>query len=158
MSDTSNNPSAIRSQECLTDALLYLLEEKSFQKITIKEIAEQAVLDRSTFYRHFDSKNAVLERYLHQLAQEYLRRLDVGENMDMGKVASIFITFWMENIDFIRIIRKNDLDSLLLKAFNKHLPSIHRLTENKFAYAISEENMEFALAFNAGGMRNILMK
>lgn len=75
--------------------------------------------------------------------------------MDMGKVASIFITFWMENIDFIRIIRKNDLDSLLLKTFNKHLPSIHRLTENKFAYAISEENMEFALAFNAGGMWNI---
>lgn len=106
MSDTSNNPSAIRSQEWLTDALLSLLEEKSFYKITIKEIAEQAVLDRSTFYRHFDSKNAVLERYLHQLAQEYLRRLDAGEIMDMGKVASIFITFWMENIDFIRIIRK----------------------------------------------------
>ncbi|WP_368901875.1 TetR/AcrR family transcriptional regulator [Oceanobacillus oncorhynchi] len=158
MSDTSNNPSAIRSQEWLTDALLSLLEEKSFHKITIKEIAEQAVLDRSTFYRHFDSKNAVLERYLHQLAQEYLRRLDAGKNMDMGKVASIFITFWMENIEFIRIIRKNDLDSLLLKTFNKHLPSIHRLTENKFAYAISEENMEFALAFNAGGMWNILMK
>lgn len=56
------------------------------------------------------------------------------------------------------MIRKNDLDSLLLKTFNKHLPSIHRLTENKFSYIISEENMEFALAFNAGGMWNILMK
>ncbi len=78
--------------------------------------------------------------------------------MDMGKVAKIFITFWIEGIEFVRLIRKNDLDGLLLKTFNKHLPSIHRLTEDKFAYTISEEYMEFALAFNAGGMWNILMK
>lgn len=78
--------------------------------------------------------------------------------MDMGKVAQIFIAFWIEHLAFIRTIRKNDLDSLLLKTFNKHLPSIHQLTKDKFAYSISEEHMEFALAFNAGGMWNILMK
>ncbi|GIN70269.1 AcrR family transcriptional regulator [Bacillus sp. J14TS2] len=158
MSLSSNNPSAIRSQEWLMEALLSLMEEKPYDKITIKEIAEKADLDRSTFYRHFHSKEAVLERYFDQLAQEYLRRLAAGENMDMGKVAKIFITFWIEGIEFARLIRKNELDGLLLKTFNKHLPSIHRLTEDKFAYTISEENMEFALAFNAGGMWNILMK
>ncbi|GAB2559151.1 TetR/AcrR family transcriptional regulator [Gracilibacillus alcaliphilus] len=157
MSTPTNNPSAIRSRQWLTEALLSLMKEKSYDRITITEIAERADLDRSTFYRHFHSKEAILEQYLDQLAQEYLQRLAVGENMDMGKVAKIFISFWI-HIDFIRTARKNDLDSLLLKTFNKHLPSIHQLTKDKFAYSISEENMEFALAFNAGGMWNILMK
>src|SRR5690625_3101565 len=154
----TNNPSAIRSQAWLMDALLALMEEKTYNKITIKEIAEKADLDRSTFYRHFRTKEAVLERYLDQLAQEYLQRLNAGENMDMGKVAEIFIGFWMEHIDFIRLVRKNNLDTLLLKTFNKHLPSIHSMTKDQFAYSISEAHMEFALAFNAGGMWNILMK
>ncbi|WP_194165648.1 TetR/AcrR family transcriptional regulator [Oceanobacillus sp. CFH 90083] len=158
MAHTGNNPSAIRSQGWLVEALLSLMAEKPYRKITIKEIAEKAELDRSTFYRHFTSKEAVLERHLDQLAQEYLQRLDTGENMDMGKVAKIFIAFWIEHLDFIRLARANDLDSLLLKTFNKHLPSIHRLTKGQFAYSISEEHMEFALAFNAGGMWNILMK
>ncbi|WP_052401137.1 TetR/AcrR family transcriptional regulator [Oceanobacillus jeddahense] len=158
MTRKRNNPSAVRSQEWMMEALLSLLKEKPYANITITEIAEKADLDRSTFYRHFHSKEAVLERYLDQLSQEYLRRLDAGENMDMGKVAKIFIAFSIEHMDFIRMIRKNDLDSLLLKTFNKHLPSIHRLTKDKFTYSISEDNMEFALAFNAGGMWNILMK
>ncbi len=64
MTHPSNNPSAIRSQEWLVEALLFLLEEKPYHKISIKEIAEKADLDRSTFYRHFDSKQALLERYL----------------------------------------------------------------------------------------------
>ncbi|GEN88528.1 TetR/AcrR family transcriptional regulator [Oceanobacillus sojae] len=158
MTHTSNNPSAIRSQKWLIEALLSLLEEKPYHKISIKEIAEKANLDRSTFYRHFDSKQALLEQYLDSLAQEYLRRLEAGENMDMGKVSKIFVAFWIEHIDFIRLTRKNDLDSLLLKAFNKHLPSIHRLTKDKFSYSMNEAYMEIALAFNAGGMWNILMK
>lgn len=32
------------------------------------------------------------------------------------------------------------------------------LTQGKFPHTIDEEQLEFALAFNAGGMWNILMK
>lgn len=57
---STNNPVAIQSQKWLVTALLDLMKEKPYNKITIKEIAEKADLDRSTFYRNINSKEAVL--------------------------------------------------------------------------------------------------
>lgn len=54
---------AQQSKSWLTHSLLELMKEKSFSDITITEIAEKAQLDRRTFYRHFQSKKDILDRY-----------------------------------------------------------------------------------------------
>lgn len=41
-----------------------LLNNKAFSKITINEIAEEAMIHRSTFYTHFDDKYDLLRQYL----------------------------------------------------------------------------------------------
>ena len=35
-----------------------LLEEKDFDKISVREICQRADINRSTFYRHYDDINA----------------------------------------------------------------------------------------------------
>src|SRR5699024_8082058 len=154
----TDNPIAIQSQKWLVAALLDLMKEKPYGKISIKEIAERADLDRSTFYRNFKSKEDVLHLYLNELAGEYANRLVEADEIDMRKVSRIFLEFMNEHIDFICALRKSGLSGFLLDAFNQHLPTIHELTQDKFPHAIREEYLEFALAFNAGGMWNILMK
>lgn len=134
------------------------MKEKPYNKITIKEIAKKADLDRSTFYRNFNSKEAVLNYYLDFLTQEYVNRIVKTDEVDMSKVSKIFLEFWYENLDFVCSLRENGLSNFLLEAFNVRLPYIHKLIQDKFSYTISEENLEFALAFNAGGMWNLLMK
>ena len=47
---SGNNPIAIRSQECLSDALLDLMKENDYSKISIKDICGAAGLSRQTFY------------------------------------------------------------------------------------------------------------
>ncbi|WP_052344305.1 TetR/AcrR family transcriptional regulator [Bacillus ndiopicus] len=155
---STNNPIAIQSQKWLVTALLDLMKEKPFDAITVKEVAKKADLDRSTFYRNFKTKEDILNLYLNKLAEEYTNRLVTAGEIDMRKVSKIFLEFMNEHIDLICSLRKNGLSSFLLDAFNRCLPTIHALTQDKFPHTISEENLEFALAFNAGGMWNILMK
>ena len=47
-------------KECMADSLLRLMREKPFSKITVNEIAQAAGVNRSTWFRNFDTKNEAL--------------------------------------------------------------------------------------------------
>ena len=71
----SKNPSAIRSKQEITDALLALMEKYPYNEISVKQIVLETGLVRKTFYRNFSSKDDVrstLEKYLHRVSQEVL--------------------------------------------------------------------------------------
>lgn len=76
----------------------------------------------------------------------------------MQHVCQVFFNFCHKHLNFIISLRKNGLSNLLLEAFNVRLPMIHTFFQDKFPYKVSQENIEFVLAFNAGGMWNLLMK
>lgn len=44
-------------KECLSDALIRLMREKGFDKISIKEIADTAGVGRATWFRNYTSKS-----------------------------------------------------------------------------------------------------
>lgn len=157
MKSSSDNPIAVQSQKWLVSALLELMKEKPYSKISIKEIALKATLDRSTFYRNFNSKEDVLNFHLDVLSQDYINRIEQNHDVDMRKVSQIFLEFCNDHLEFFCSLRKNGLSTFLLEAFNSRLPHIHRIVQTQFPYSISDENFEFALAFNSGGMFNLLM-
>jgi AcrR family transcriptional regulator len=45
----------------LMEALVRLLNQKEFEDISIQEIADEATLNRATFYLHYPDKNALLQ-------------------------------------------------------------------------------------------------
>ena len=44
----------------MNSALISMLEKKAFEEITIKEICDEAGVNRSTFYHHYDNVNDLL--------------------------------------------------------------------------------------------------
>jgi AcrR family transcriptional regulator len=68
---TAGDPRTLRTREALRDALLRLLEQKSLEQITIREIAAKANISYVTFFRHHPAKEALL----HDIAEEQVRRL-----------------------------------------------------------------------------------
>ena len=50
------DPRVKRTRKLLQDALLELLAEKSFDAITVQDIAERSTINRATFYAHFVDK------------------------------------------------------------------------------------------------------
>ena len=56
----STDPRILRSRRMLMDALVRLLSKKEFEDISVQEIADEATLNRATFYLHYPDKNALL--------------------------------------------------------------------------------------------------
>jgi AcrR family transcriptional regulator len=52
----STDPRVLRSRQMLIKALLKLLARKDFEDISVQEIADEATLNRATFYLHYPDK------------------------------------------------------------------------------------------------------
>src|SRR5258706_3773046 len=57
----STDPRILRSRRMLIEALARLLIKKEFEDISVQEIADEATLNRATFYLHYTDKNALLQ-------------------------------------------------------------------------------------------------
>ena len=55
------DPRILRSRRMLMEALIRLLNQKEFDDISVQEIADEATLNRATFYLHYPDKNALLQ-------------------------------------------------------------------------------------------------
>lgn len=64
-----------RTRKLLRDALVGLLMEKDFEIITVSDIAEQAMVNRATFYRHFRDKDDLLLHGIDDVLEDIDARL-----------------------------------------------------------------------------------
>jgi len=67
------DPRIKRTRQLLQQALMELMAEKSFQAITVQDIAERATVNRVTFYAHFEDKYALLEYTMREMFKQRLR-------------------------------------------------------------------------------------
>ncbi len=56
-----------RTRKMLIEALIELTVEKGFAAVTVSDITERAMVNRSTFYRHFLDKYDLLEQYMDEV-------------------------------------------------------------------------------------------
>lgn len=56
-------------------ALIYLLKDVSFEKITIGDICEKAMVNRMTFYKHFKDKYDLLDHAIDSLLGQIIQKV-----------------------------------------------------------------------------------
>lgn len=65
------DPRVMRTRQLLRDALVELIDEQGYEKITVQDITQRATLNRATFYLHYRDKLDLLyqssEEILHEL-------------------------------------------------------------------------------------------
>ncbi len=87
------DPRVKRTRQLLTQALTGLMVEKSFQAITVQDIAERATVNRVTFYAHFEDKYALLEYTVREMIKQQLRReLPEGTPFSPENLARLILT------------------------------------------------------------------
>jgi AcrR family transcriptional regulator len=59
--ETTLDPRIRRTRLLLQEALVRLLRKKGFDAISVQDIAEEATINRATFYAHYPDKYALLE-------------------------------------------------------------------------------------------------
>lgn len=62
MIHTKTDPRITRTRKLISDAFIKLSQTKSFSDISVKDITEEAMINRATFYNHYLDKYDLLEK------------------------------------------------------------------------------------------------
>lgn len=150
----SINPTAQQSQRWIIQALLDLMEEAEYDKISVSEICRKADLDRRTFYRNFDSKNDVMDQYIRLLGEEYITLYETIDNLCSYTAAKVFFEFWSRHIFFIRNIKKCGMSDFLFQRFEKFTKEHSELLVSRDSLKLP---MEYLFVYRIGGFWNVML-
>ena len=105
-------------KECLSDALIQLMREKDFEKISIKEIADTAGVGRATGFRNYTSKNEALTFKFVQVWNRWAdeHAIAVRDRFDLAN-AKNFFQFNYEIKHILEIVYTSNMQSAIYDAF-----------------------------------------
>lgn len=153
----------------MDEALLSLLEKKDFEYITIKEICENAGVNRSTFYLHYENTSDLLEEALEYVNARFLGYFETNTDATIEKIKSgarkelIFITpeYLYPYLEFIRDHRRLFSAALARpKSFRSHAAfrkmATHLLYPIMDRFGYSAKERDYVLFFYIEGMMGIV--
>lgn len=92
MTQTKTDPRVLRTRKLIMDSFMELSSKKEFKDITVKDITTEAMINRATFYYHFEDIYDLLEKVLAEVLSinldcEYYQNTKLNEET----LVSIFI-------------------------------------------------------------------
>lgn len=87
------DPRIVRTRQSLRDALFTLAREHSFDEISIGAIAEQAGVNRSTFYQHYSDKDTLLADALDAVTDSVVAQADTSHRLGPAEAQEILMTY-----------------------------------------------------------------
>ena len=151
----TNNPSAVRSQMEITEALLALMQQHPYSEITVKQIILEAKLARKTFYRNFESKDDVLNSLIQKILREYFEIV----NNARGDVLTTIFEFADRHRQLLFLLDKNELMYLPLRSMNENSAQIlinQNTKLNPFVKLFDGLEPEYLIAMNIGAIWNVI--
>lgn len=83
------DPRAERSKQYLKEALLILLLNHPYEKITVGQIAKKAGVNRSTFYTSYHSKDSLLKETVHDALDKIHGALYADRHLEENRVIDL---------------------------------------------------------------------
>lgn len=114
----SNNQQVIYSLNALSQALYQLMQEHSFENITITQICETAQITRRTFYRNCSNKLDLIDYLIQQYIRELLDSVDFT-CIDAALLYQNFFQFWEVRNAILTTLFKNNLFEHFSQVFTK---------------------------------------
>lgn len=151
----SSNPSAIRSQKEITDALIALMKEYPYDEISVKQILLESHLARKTFYRNFDSKDDVLRSFIRRNLNDYFDIVNNGK----GDVLTTIFEFADRNRELLLLLDKNDMLHIVLLCLNEFSSSMLEKQNkelNPFYRLFEGLDSAYLVALNIGAVWNVI--
>ena len=102
----------------LQDSLIELMEQKNISKITIKEICENADINRTTFYAHFSDQYHLLETIENQTldyAEQMLTNLLKTDKNQAREIIENIFEYFAKNSNHIQILMSEQGDIIFQK-------------------------------------------
>ncbi len=113
------NKTAITSQNMFADAMLKLLQTRSYHSISISQLCSCAQVSRQTFYILFQTKENVIY-YIIARDFSFLGRAISSKHatIDLAQLCGYFNDYVIKNTPFLLLLYNNNILSLLFTNFH----------------------------------------
>lgn len=153
----------IKTRKLIYQTLLDLMKEKTFEEIKVSDICSKAMINRSTFYAHYEDKYELLVDFLSNLKEEFAHELNENckENLSIREYYIRLISLFLDHIDSKRDVynsimvnnRSSIMMDILLSVVNDDI--LKRFKENDINLKVPTEVIS---KFYLGGVINIGME
>ena len=75
----------IKTKKALLNALTVVMGKKSFEEIKVNDICQEALVNRSTFYAHYNDKYELLSDYIEDIKNDLINTLEKNSNSNFTK-------------------------------------------------------------------------
>ena len=116
----------IKSKDLLKNAFWHVLAKKNYAHIYIKDIVEEAGINRKTFVAHYDSVDTLMRECVGELISKLLLQFYPTQDkiiVDFSYSTRKYTQFALENKEQLQLIFSNHLDSVALHMWKQHLLS-----------------------------------
>ncbi|MHA6481746.1 TetR/AcrR family transcriptional regulator [Paenibacillus sp. strain BS8-2] len=139
MTHDKTDPRFVRTRKYIMDSFIELSSKKEFKDITIKDITTAAMINRATFYYHFQDKFELLEKVLSEVLFINLESdLIANDELNEERLTRIFlaITSFQSSLsdrchrgyeDTIALIIREQLNILFYKMLSKGHPAENKV-------------------------------
>ena len=105
----------------LYNGLIKLMEEKPFEEIKVTDICNKALVNRSTFYDHFNDKYELFESYVEHIGKLCDEKVNIKISAD--NVNDLYIEYIKllldeigTNFELYKVVFKNNYNSVIKKS------------------------------------------
>lgn len=138
---------AEQSKRAISEAMLRLMKDREYNKITLQNIVDEAGVSRMAFYRNFESKEDVLRYWLKGVTDRFVAESGISYRDNAPR--DYFITLFTHLASYREIceaLYNAGVSHLLKDEFDRVFLSIH-----------GGEYDDYKSYFHAGGIYNVFL-
>ena len=121
------------AEQQLAKALIELLKNNDLDKISIRELCDRAGVGRATFYRHYHSKEEILERHAQFLIMKWTNEMESDPNAKPWDIFESLFRHIKKHRTFYEVLHKTGKDSILRTSLREKIGMTGKLS-NEEAY------------------------
>ena len=131
MYKTSNDRRFKRNKKEIRRAFIDLVIEKGYDKLTISEITERADINRMTFYSHYESIEDIFHEFCDDMEADIASAISNEKDFDIDRLFKLLNELMNEEIDFYRLVAKDNRMALFRAGFKEVISKLIRLDLNQ---------------------------
>lgn len=145
------------TRKVLKESLLQCMRSKPLKEITVKEVCEQAELNRATFYTHYRDCFDLLEQIENEMLDSYRVSLQSIDAMDAAAMTAAILDMIEANRDLCDLLIYHHADDALI---NKMLGWAHDLCIEQWQVSLkkaTDEDIELLFSCLASGLLHVIL-
>lgn len=147
MRDKEKDLRVIKTKKAIRDTFCDMIMEMDYQDITIKELTSRAMLNRNTFYLHYDSIESLIKELQREIIDRFIRENVSYSNIDdLKSMIRLFFSHASKETDLNERLLCNGSYQFIYDEINKTIME-HRKEKNRGVFSVDEASESIIFAY-----------